>query len=46
MTHTIIIPLTLAAASGAPFWIAGWIIILAVAIGVGFYSVRKRRHRR
>ena len=34
--------LTLAAA-GAPLWIAGWIIVLALVIGLPVYVARRRR---
>ncbi|MGH2881530.1 MAG: hypothetical protein ACRDPA_02305 [Solirubrobacteraceae bacterium] len=35
---------TFAMASSAPFWIAGWIIVLALIIGLPVYATRKRRN--
>ena len=35
--------LPLATASSAPLWIAGWIIILALIIGLPLYFNRRRR---
>jgi hypothetical protein len=37
--------LTFAIASRAGFWIAGWIIVLALIIGVPVYYTRRRRNR-
>ena len=37
--------LPIATASSAPLWIAGWIIILLLAIGIPIYYTRKRRGR-
>ncbi|HZT15786.1 MAG TPA: hypothetical protein VFA19_07525 [Gaiellaceae bacterium] len=37
--------MTIAASSSAPFWIAGWVLILALLIGGTVYTSRKRRHR-
>jgi hypothetical protein len=38
--------LTFATASNAPFWIAGWIIVLALFIGLPIYLMRRRRNHR
>lgn len=38
--------LALAMTSGAPLWIAGWIIVLGLAIGLAAYYTRQRRRRR
>ena len=38
--------LTFATASSAPFWIAGWIIVLALIIGLPIYRTRRRRNHR
>lgn len=38
--------LTFATASSAPFWIAGWIIVLALIIGLPIYLKRRRRDHR
>ncbi len=35
--------LTFAMASRAPLWIAGWIIVLALIIGLAVYYTRRRR---
>jgi hypothetical protein len=35
----------LLAASDAPFWIAGWILLLALIIGLATYYTRRRRGR-
>jgi hypothetical protein len=37
--------LPLAASSSAPAWIAGWIIVLALVIGLPIYYTRRRRQR-
>ena len=38
--------LTFATASSAPFWIAGWIVVLALIIGLPIYVTRRRRNHR
>ena len=38
--------MTVIASSNAPFWIAGWIIVLALLIGGAAYAGRRRRSRR
>ena len=46
MPHGTITTLTLAAAGNAPVWIAGWIIVLLIVIGVpAAYHLRKRNRR-
>ena len=37
--------LTLAMAGSAPFWIVGWIVVLAFMIAVPIYYTRRRRNR-
>jgi hypothetical protein len=44
MPHTALSSLILAA-SGAPFWIAGWIVLLALIVGLAAYSTRRPRRR-
>ena len=38
--------LMLATASSAPLWIAGWIIVLALVIGLPIYLAHRRRNHR
>jgi len=37
--------LPFAMASNAPFWIAGWIIVITLAIGLPIRYTRKHRNR-
>ena len=45
MLTATISPLPVAMASTAPFWIAGWIIVLTPAIALTIRYTRKRRNR-
>jgi hypothetical protein len=43
---TAIHALTFATASSAPIWIASWIVVLALIIGIPVYLTRRRRNHR